>query len=323
MSRSFPRQKSSHSANRSVSSRRGSRSISRPCSGSSAGGTGIGMKRAKNQVRIPRARPSGRASRRVGVPRGQVQCRSSAVCWDDISWAMKQAATSTQQPVAAISPLSSGDDPACSSSEFPLQHALNALQYLQALHSRSDTDSDGWTLTSEKGFPFRRKLSPEISASLPIYKGERAISRRDRGGGDELRCADAVGLTLRWRSCVRGLCRRGWSTHGVCGEQSKLPVPRPWILPLLRNRHRSEPSTSTCIFHHPPSFSRLPSIFHTHSRAHRPSSPLIVPLNLSLSRPSLLAPLVLSASRLSLIASSLGFSASLLFLVAPSLGLPS
>ncbi|KAI0251480.1 hypothetical protein BJV78DRAFT_475037 [Lactifluus subvellereus] len=136
--------------------------------------------------------------------------------------AMEQAATSTQQAVAAISPpSSSGDDPAtCSSSDFPLQYALNALQYLQALHSRSDTESDGWTLISEKGFPLRRKLSAEISGSLPVYKGERVIEGigRHRGGGDELRRADAVGQAFRWRSCVRGLCRRGWSTHGVCSD---------------------------------------------------------------------------------------------------------
>ena len=89
--------------------------------------------------------------------------------------AMEQAATTTQQAVAAISPSSSSDSTAYSSSEFPLQYALNALQYLQALHSRSPTVSDGWTLISEKGFPLHRKLSPEISTSLPVYKGERVI----------------------------------------------------------------------------------------------------------------------------------------------------
>ena len=91
--------------------------------------------------------------------------------------AMGQAATTTQQAVAAIaiSPSSSGDSTAYPSSEFPLQYALNALQYLQALHSRSTTVSDGWTLISDKGFPLHRKLSPEISTSLPVYKGEKVI----------------------------------------------------------------------------------------------------------------------------------------------------
>ena len=89
--------------------------------------------------------------------------------------AMEQAATTTQQAVAAIAPSSSGDSSAYSSSDFPLQYALNALQYLQALHSRSSTVSDGWTLISDKGFPLHRKLSPEISTSLPVYKGEKVI----------------------------------------------------------------------------------------------------------------------------------------------------
>ena len=103
--------------------------------------------------------------------------------------AMEQAATSTQQAVAAISPSSSGDNSAYSkASEFPMEYALNSLRYLQALHSRSDTTAtttstgtpppgtqDGWTLISEKGFPLHRKVSPEISATLPVYKGERVI----------------------------------------------------------------------------------------------------------------------------------------------------
>ncbi|KAI9507671.1 hypothetical protein F5148DRAFT_1276110 [Russula earlei] len=91
--------------------------------------------------------------------------------------AMEQAATSTQQAVAAISPPSTtGDDSAWSpASEFPMEYALNALRYLQALHARSGTPSDGWALISEKGFPLHRKVSPEISAHLPVYKGERVL----------------------------------------------------------------------------------------------------------------------------------------------------
>jgi hypothetical protein len=101
--------------------------------------------------------------------------------------AVEQAATSTQQAVAAISPPPlppSVDDPTTRSSsppdDFPLRYALDALRYLQALHARSDAaaaaDPDaGWTLISEKGFPLRRRLSPEISPSLPVYKGERVI----------------------------------------------------------------------------------------------------------------------------------------------------
>ncbi|KAH9962619.1 hypothetical protein BC827DRAFT_1340953 [Russula dissimulans] len=91
--------------------------------------------------------------------------------------AMEQAANSTQLAVAAISPPSiSGDHSAYSPpSEFPMEYALDALGYLQALHSQSGTLSDGWALISEKGFPLHRKVSPEISPNLPVYKGERVI----------------------------------------------------------------------------------------------------------------------------------------------------
>ena len=103
--------------------------------------------------------------------------------------AMEQAATSTQQAVAAIAPTSSGDNSAYSqTSEFPMEYALNALRYVQALYPRSGTTTtttstgtgtastqDGWTLISEKGFPLHRKVSPEISSTLPVYKGEKVI----------------------------------------------------------------------------------------------------------------------------------------------------
>jgi len=67
-----------------------------------------------------------------------------------------------------------------------MEYALNALRYLQALHSQSGTNTttgststastqDGWALISEKGFPLHRKVSPEISATLPVYKGGRVI----------------------------------------------------------------------------------------------------------------------------------------------------
>lgn len=126
---------------------------------------------------------------------------------------LMQAMESTQQAVAAIAPPSSSgagagagsNDAAAaaySTSNVPMEYALNALQYLQALHSRSSTGTStgptstsattvsisvsadsggsgggagGWALISEKGFPLHRKLAPEISATLPVYKGERVI----------------------------------------------------------------------------------------------------------------------------------------------------
>ncbi|KAI0272796.1 hypothetical protein BC834DRAFT_1025138 [Gloeopeniophorella convolvens] len=89
--------------------------------------------------------------------------------------AVEQAASSTQQAVAAISPPATVDSPTLSAPMPPLQYALNALQFLQTLHARPATTSDGWTLISEKGFPLHRKLAPEISASVPVYKGEKVI----------------------------------------------------------------------------------------------------------------------------------------------------
>ncbi len=124
--------------------------------------------------------------------------------------AMEQAATSTQQAVAAISPSSPGDSSAyAQTSEFPMEYALNALRYLQALHSQSGANTttgststastqDGWALISEKGFPLHRKVSPEISATLPVYKGGRVIE---------------------------GVSAEEIAAHGIHGEQGKLSIP--------------------------------------------------------------------------------------------------
>jgi hypothetical protein len=85
--------------------------------------------------------------------------------------AMGQAATLTQQAVAAISPSSTGALPL----NFPYNTHSTRCSICK-LHSRSsDPVSDGWTFISEKGFPLHRKLALEISASLPVYRGERVI----------------------------------------------------------------------------------------------------------------------------------------------------
>ncbi|KDQ61841.1 hypothetical protein JAAARDRAFT_31325 [Jaapia argillacea MUCL 33604] len=88
--------------------------------------------------------------------------------------AYEQATTTTQQAVAAISPATvAGNDAVPSASKPPMQHALDALAYVQQYYSRSL--SEGWTLVSEKGFPVHRKLVPEISPTIPIHKGEKVI----------------------------------------------------------------------------------------------------------------------------------------------------
>lgn len=88
------------------------------------------------------------------------------------SYAVEQATTTTQQAVAAISP-TSGVDSIPSPSKAPMQYALEALSYLQTLHSRPT--SEGWTLVSDKEFPVHRKLSEEISPVIPVHKGEKVI----------------------------------------------------------------------------------------------------------------------------------------------------
>ncbi|KAL4251581.1 START domain-containing protein [Abortiporus biennis] len=89
------------------------------------------------------------------------------------NYAVEQATVTTQQAVAAISPIVAGEDSAFDSSKSPMQYALDALSFLQGLHSRSSTD--GWTLVSEKDFPVQRKLVEEVSSVFPIHKGEKVI----------------------------------------------------------------------------------------------------------------------------------------------------
>ncbi|KAI0073061.1 hypothetical protein K474DRAFT_1667048 [Panus rudis PR-1116 ss-1] len=87
---------------------------------------------------------------------------------------VEQATATTQQAVAAISPaIASGIDAVPSSSKQPMQYALEALAFLQRLHSRPTLD--GWTLVSEKDFPVHRKLCEDISPVIPVHKGEKVI----------------------------------------------------------------------------------------------------------------------------------------------------
>lgn len=90
------------------------------------------------------------------------------------SYAVEQATTTTQQAVAAISPaIASGADAVPSSSKAPMQYALEALSFLQRLHSKPTTDD--WVVVNEKDFPVRRKLCEEISTVIPVHKGEKVI----------------------------------------------------------------------------------------------------------------------------------------------------
>ena len=89
--------------------------------------------------------------------------------------AVEQATSTTQNAVAAITPASgtgTTEVVAPSASKPPMQHVAEALHWLRELQARPE---EGWTLVSDKGFPVKRKLFPEISSLLPVHKGEKVI----------------------------------------------------------------------------------------------------------------------------------------------------
>ncbi|KAA1470286.1 hypothetical protein DENSPDRAFT_797515 [Dentipellis sp. KUC8613] len=88
------------------------------------------------------------------------------------TFAVEQATSTTEQAVAALTP-TSGDGAAPSASKPPMQHALEALSYVQSLYAIPI--SDAWALVSTKGFPIYRKLEPRISSSIPVHRAEKVI----------------------------------------------------------------------------------------------------------------------------------------------------
>ncbi|TFK39691.1 hypothetical protein BDQ12DRAFT_681024 [Crucibulum laeve] len=90
------------------------------------------------------------------------------------TYAVDQATTTTQQAVAAISPINApGSSSVPSPSKAPMQYALEALAWVQEFHGRSSMD--GWTLVSDKGLVVNRKVVPEISPIIPVHKGSKVI----------------------------------------------------------------------------------------------------------------------------------------------------
>ncbi|KAJ3534294.1 hypothetical protein NM688_g7158 [Phlebia brevispora] len=79
------------------------------------------------------------------------------------SYAVEQATVTTQQAVAAIAPANAaGTDVTPSSAKPPMQYALEALSYVEALHLSQE--SEGWTLVNGKGFPVGEKVIEGVSA---------------------------------------------------------------------------------------------------------------------------------------------------------------
>ncbi|EMD39336.1 hypothetical protein CERSUDRAFT_112974 [Gelatoporia subvermispora B] len=100
--------------------------------------------------------------------------RYAASIGNFFTYAVQHATTTTQQAVAAMSPVSpSADGTILSSSIPPMQYALEALAYLQSMHTRPLTDE--WTLVSEKDIPVHRKLAPEVSPTIPVHRGGRVL----------------------------------------------------------------------------------------------------------------------------------------------------
>ncbi|KIK57033.1 hypothetical protein GYMLUDRAFT_61634 [Collybiopsis luxurians FD-317 M1] len=118
------------------------------------------------------------------------------------SYAVDQAAATTQQTIAAISPSSKEDIAFASSSsgaeKAPVEYALDVLAWTQIYHG-STTPQAGWALvsgdtgagsgggdnnkssasssssSSSSGLSIRKKLVRDVSPSIPIHKGEKVI----------------------------------------------------------------------------------------------------------------------------------------------------
>ncbi|EIN06236.1 hypothetical protein PUNSTDRAFT_145533 [Punctularia strigosozonata HHB-11173 SS5] len=87
--------------------------------------------------------------------------------------AVESATATTQQAVAAISPPPTAEGGSFPNSQPPMQSALEALAHLQKLYPQAS--SDDWALVSEKGFPAKRKLCPDVSPSILVHRGEKVI----------------------------------------------------------------------------------------------------------------------------------------------------
>jgi hypothetical protein len=85
--------------------------------------------------------------------------------------AVEQAATTTQQAVAAIAPATRVQP--LSSSKLPMQYALEASSWLQETHCNYSPNE--WTLVSERDVSIHRKYFSDISDSIPIHRGHKVI----------------------------------------------------------------------------------------------------------------------------------------------------
>ena len=95
------------------------------------------------------------------------------------TYAVDQATATTQQAVAAISPVIVANGVAeLDPTKMPMQYALEALAWTHRfnIQSQSAAGQEGWTtLASEKGLLVQKKLIPEISPFIPVHRGVKVI----------------------------------------------------------------------------------------------------------------------------------------------------
>ncbi|THU94911.1 hypothetical protein K435DRAFT_966661 [Dendrothele bispora CBS 962.96] len=91
------------------------------------------------------------------------------------TYAVNQAASTTQSTLAAISPSKlAEEEEAGFAAKLPMRCALDALAWTQE-HYANGSMVAGWTMVSDKGMWIRRKLVSEISPVIPVHKGEKII----------------------------------------------------------------------------------------------------------------------------------------------------
>ena len=85
------------------------------------------------------------------------------------------AATAVFTPATYATPLTPVSSTSSNApSKPPMQHALEALSYLQAYHSKSS--DDGWTIASDKGpMLVTKNIDPSLSTTIPIHRAQKVI----------------------------------------------------------------------------------------------------------------------------------------------------
>ncbi|KAF5338035.1 hypothetical protein D9758_014260 [Tetrapyrgos nigripes] len=103
----------------------------------------------------------------------RISISSSGPFANFFTYAVNQAASTTQSTLAAISPSRTMEEDPISAAKLPMRYALDALAWTQE-HYVNGTIA-GWTVVSDKGMTIKRKLVSEVSPVIPVHKGEKVI----------------------------------------------------------------------------------------------------------------------------------------------------